>query len=77
MARPTKTDRPVPVKISFPETIFNTLQLELYSSLEEKVPYGAVSDFVVAAVEEKLKKLARKAKRVEDGQTELNHESAL
>lgn len=54
MPRPLKVDRPSKVHIYFPESVMARLRLELYSELEARVPHGAISQFVVEAVREKL-----------------------
>lgn len=46
MARPKKIDRPERLVINIPASIHARVQLELYSQLEGRVPYGATSDLV-------------------------------
>lgn len=50
MARPKKTIRTVFQNIGLPEDLAARLDLELYSDLEEKIPFGAKSDFFTALV---------------------------
>lgn len=41
MARPRKAIRPVEKTVSLPEDLVARVELELYSELEGKVPFGA------------------------------------
>ena len=45
MARPKKTIRTVYQNIALPEDLVAKVELELYSDLEEKVPFGAKAEF--------------------------------
>ena len=51
-------------KIQFPERLDTELQLLLYSEVEQRVPYGALSRLVVPVMEQFLTKL--KEERVKD-----------
>lgn len=55
MPRPLKIDRPKRVEVQIPESIFAKTQVELYSELEGKVPFGAVSGLVTELLREWLK----------------------
>jgi hypothetical protein len=45
MARPKKTFRTVPKNICLPEDLVAKLELELYSEVEGKIPFGAQQEF--------------------------------
>lgn len=51
MARPRKTDRPVEKNISLPGSLVARVELELWSELEGKVPFGAWQRYIVRLVE--------------------------
>ena len=53
-------------KIQFPERLDTELQLLLYSEVEQRVPYGALSRLVVPVMEQFLTKL--KEERAKDQQ---------
>lgn len=65
MARPRKIDRPIEKTISFPESLVARVELELYSELEGKVPFGAWQKFLVGLIEDHFRRLdeARNAQR--------------
>jgi len=44
MPRPKKLDRGVSLHLRIPESILAKVQLELYSELEGRVPFGAMSE---------------------------------
>jgi hypothetical protein len=44
--RPAHVDKPVRVHNAIPESIYNRTQIILYSELEGRVPYGAMSTLV-------------------------------
>lgn len=46
MPRPKKVDRPVEKSISLPESLVVAVELELWSDLEGKVPFGAWQRYV-------------------------------
>ena len=50
MARPKKTDRPVEKNISLPLSVVVKVELELFSELEGKVPFGAWQRYIVRLV---------------------------
>jgi hypothetical protein len=60
MARPRKTDRPCEKNISLPQSIVIRVELELFSALEGKVPFGAWQRYIVRLIEADL---ARKEAR--------------
>ena len=62
MARPRKTERPIEKNISLPQSIVVRVELELFSALEGKVPFGAWQRYIVRLVEADL---ARKEARSE------------
>lgn len=52
MPRVAKIDRPVLVQFNLPTSIHDKMRLELYSELEDRVPYGALTNlFTELAVE--------------------------
>lgn len=56
MARPRKTDRPIEKNISLPQSIVVRVELELFSALEGKVPFGAWQRYIVSLVEADLQR---------------------
>ena len=62
MPRPKKTDRPVEKTISLPESIVSRVDLELYSELEGRVPFGAWQRFIVGLIEDHFTRLDRARK---------------
>lgn len=54
MPRPKKTDRPIEKNISLPQSIVARIELELYSELEGRVPFGAWQKYIVALIEADL-----------------------
>lgn len=55
MSRPPRAIRPVEKSLSLPRDLCDRIDLLLWSELEGKVPHGAFSRFVEAAIREKLK----------------------
>jgi hypothetical protein len=51
MPRPCKTDRPVEKNISLPTSTVARVELELFSELEGKVPFGAWQKFLVGLID--------------------------
>lgn len=51
MPRPRKTDRPVEKNISLPTSTVARVELELFSELEGKVPFGAWQKFLVGLID--------------------------
>ena len=51
MPRPKKVDRPVEKTISLPASLVAKVDLELFSELEGKVPFGAWQQFLVGLIE--------------------------
>ena len=51
MARPKKTDRPIEKNISLPQSIVARVELELFSELEGRVPFGAWQRYIVGLIE--------------------------
>lgn len=56
MPRPKKIDRPVRIDVNIPSSIHARVQLELYSQLEGRVPYGATSNLVTELLTDWLAK---------------------
>lgn len=56
MARPRKTDRPIEKNISLPQSIVVQVELELFSAIEGKVPFGAWQRYIVGLVQTDLAK---------------------
>lgn len=54
MPRPPKTIRPVQKCISLPEDIVAAIDLELYSEIDGKVPFGAWQGLVERLLREEL-----------------------
>lgn len=59
MPRPRKTDRPVEKNISLPTSTVARVELELFSELEGKVPFGAWQKFLVGLIEQHFARLDR------------------
>lgn len=55
MPRPRKIDRPQRHEIQLPASISAKMQMELYSTLEGKVPHGAISNLMTELVTNWLK----------------------
>lgn len=62
MPRPLKTDRPQEKNISLPSSLVARVDLELFSDLEGKVPFGAWQRYIKGLVEADL---ARRAQLLE------------
>lgn len=62
MARPRKAIRPVEKTISFPEDIVLRVELELFSEVEGKVPFGAWQRYLVGLITEDLNRRAATTK---------------
>lgn len=56
MARPRKAIRPVEKNISLPEDLVARVDLELFSELEGKVPFGAWQRYLERLIREDLAK---------------------
>lgn len=54
MARPSKTDRPQEKNISLPSSLVAKVDLELFSSLEGRVPHGAWARYIIGLIEADL-----------------------
>lgn len=50
MARPKRTDRPIEKNLSLPSSIVARVELELYSELEGRVPFGAWQKYIVGLI---------------------------
>ena len=59
MGRPRKTDRPVEKNISLPQSIVVRVELELFSALEGRVPFGSWQRYIVKLIEADLLKKER------------------
>lgn len=57
MARPKKTDRPVEKNISLPSSLVAAVELEMWSDLEGKVPFGAWQRYISRLIQEDLAKV--------------------
>lgn len=56
MGRPRKAIRPIEKNISLPLDLVARVELELYSELEGKVPFGAWSRYVEKLIRDDLEK---------------------
>jgi hypothetical protein len=54
--RPTKVDRPLYRKIAIPESINAQIELMLWSELEGRVPFGALSSYIEGLIRADLQK---------------------
>lgn len=54
MTRPRSPVRPISVTTTVPEDLLTRLQLHLFSDLEGRVPYGAMTKFFAARIREYL-----------------------
>lgn len=54
MGRAKKTDRPIEKNISLPQSIVVRVELELFSALEGKVPFGAWQKYIVGLIQADL-----------------------
>jgi len=61
MPRPRKTDRPIEKNISLPTSTVARVELELFSELEGKVPFGAWQKFLVGLIDQHFSRLERQA----------------
>lgn len=57
MARPKKTDRPVEKNISLAQSLVAAVELEMWSDLEGKVPFGAWQRYITRLITEDLAKV--------------------
>ena len=62
MPRPKKTDRPVEKNISLPTSIVARCELEMYSALEGKLPFGAWQKFLTGLINEHFARVDRRKK---------------
>lgn len=67
MPRPPRTDRPVEKSVSFPQSVAVRVDLLLLSPLEQKVPHGAWSKYLLALVEADLAKRASLPQQLAEG----------
>ena len=56
MPRPKKVNRPVEKSISLDEDIVALVELNLFSELEGKIPFGAWKNYVEGLIREDLRK---------------------
>ncbi len=63
MARPIKTDRPQEKNISLPSSLVARVDLELFSDLEGKVPFGAWQRYVKRLIEADLDRMDKERSR--------------
>lgn len=59
MARPKRVDRPIEKSICFPQSLVARVDLELYSELEGRVPFGAWQKFLTSLIETYFKQKAQ------------------
>lgn len=57
MARPRKAIRPIEKNISLPQDVVARVDLELYSEIDGKVPFGAWQKFIERLVRAELARL--------------------
>lgn len=62
MARPRKAIRPVEKTVSLPEDLVAKVDLELFSEVEGKVPFGAWQKYLEALIRADLAKRAGEPK---------------
>ncbi len=55
MARPKKLDERVQIHPSIDKALFKRVESMLYSELEGRIPYGAISSFLEEAIREWFK----------------------
>jgi hypothetical protein len=65
MSRPRKTDRTVDVHIMLPQSLVLTVELRLYSELQQRIPLGARARFYEEAVRRYLDQLTAMEKEHE------------
>lgn len=56
MPRPKLVDRPKSIEIHIPQSLHEKLMRELYSDIEQRVPFGAVSALYVELTTQWLEK---------------------
>lgn len=54
MPRPKQVDRPVEKSISLPQSMVVAVDLELWSEVEQKVPFGAWKNYIERLVRKDL-----------------------
>lgn len=57
MPKPKKAIPSITKNVCLPEPLVRRIDLILYSTLEDRVPHGAWSRFLITAIEEKLKRM--------------------
>jgi hypothetical protein len=67
MARPKRTDRPQEKNISLPSSLVARVDLELFSELEGRVPFGAWQRYVKNLIEHDLARKAASAENLGKG----------
>ena len=67
MPRPRKAIRPVEKNISLPEDLVARVDLELYSDLEGKVPFGAWQRYVEGLIRADLERRAFVSGEISNG----------
>lgn len=60
MPKPKKIDTPVEKHISIPQSLSTRIDLELFSDLEGKIPFGAWAKFLLNLITEHFEQEARK-----------------
>ena len=66
MPKPKQVDRPIEKTLSLPTSVVTRVELELYSSLEGKVPHGAWSKLVTQLLREHFARIDAANGRVQD-----------
>jgi hypothetical protein len=56
MSRPKSIIRPIEKRVNLPEDLVARVELELYSELEQRVPFGAWSQLVQRLLREHLQR---------------------
>jgi hypothetical protein len=59
MPRPKNIIPPVEVRVNIPQDLFLRLQIELFSEVDGKVPYAAVSKYMTALLRKSLEEIDR------------------
>lgn len=61
MSRPRKAIRPVQKCVSLPETLIAQVDLELFSEVEGRVPFGAWQEYLMELIKADLTKRRKNA----------------
>jgi len=55
MPRPRKIDRPIRLEVKIPQSLHSQLTQELYSEVEGRVPFGALTELFIELTSDWLK----------------------